>query len=242
MNSRILKPIVGWGSHDFIMSIFNGFRRGTVLDAPCGHGALSVRLREQGFSVSCCDIDPELMQAEGFENRKVDLNTGRIDYDDGSFDYITCVNGLHRLYNIENAVKEFSRVLKTNGRIVISIPNYTNILRRIRFLMTGIIGHNIIKSEFIQVSDAPQAHFRNPLTIQQIHFTLLKYDFHIEGLSHDNRKVRTILLYPLGILMRVLSSIVYFRRYSDYGMNLSNALPVLLGGRHVYVVAVKKST
>ena len=129
-----------------------------------------------------------------------------------------------------------------NGKIVVSIPNYTNILRRVRFLMTGIIGQNIIKSEFTQVSDVPQAHFRNPLTIQQVHFTLLRYNFNIESVFHDDRRLKTILMYPVGLLIWVMSLVVYFRRYSDYGINLSNALPVLLGGRHIYVVAVKKST
>ncbi len=117
-------PITRLRNHDKAMAIFEQFPAGYVLDASCGEGALSVRLRDAGFTVRCCDIDLALMKAKGFENKQVDLNAGRIDYPDGSFDYVASVNGLHRLYNIENAISEFERVLKSCGRLVISIPNY----------------------------------------------------------------------------------------------------------------------
>jgi len=98
------EPIMRLEAHDRVIEIFGQFQKGDVLDAACGEGALSVRLRDAGFKVRCCDIDPALMKAKDFENREVNLNTDRIDYPDASVDYIACVNCVHRIYNIQNAI------------------------------------------------------------------------------------------------------------------------------------------
>ncbi len=182
------RPITSRKNHDKVMAIFKQFPAGNVLDASCGEGALSVRLHDAGFIVRCCDIDLELMRAKGFESRQVDLNTGRIDYPDGSFDYVASVNGLHRLYNIENAISEFARMLKPGGKLVISIPNYAGIARRIRFLMTGTIAKNIVQPSFRQVTDKPEAHFRNPLTLPQIRSALVASGFRVDRIMNERTR------------------------------------------------------
>ena len=181
-NDTMPKPITRMENHNYIMTIFEGFARGEVLDVPCGEGALALRLRDKGFSVRCCDIDPALMKAKGFESKQADLNRERIDYPDSSFDYVVCVNGLHRLYNIQTAIAEFARMLKPKGRLVISIPNYSSIVRRMRFLLTGSIAKNIAKQKFKQIVENPEAHFRNPLGLPQLRATLIangSFFFHL---------------------------------------------------------------
>jgi len=233
------RPITRPENHDVVMALLDRMPRGEVLDAACGEGALSVRLRDAGFGVRCCDIDPALMKAEGFESKQVDLNRGRIDYADSMFDYVICVNGLHRLYNIYNAVAEFHRLLKPGGTLVISIPNYTSIVRRMRFLLTGTIARNIAGQSFKQITEDPAAHFRNPLSIQQVLSTLEAHGFRLEYVTKGRTRRRAILLCPVALLVKLVAPVLY-RRYRDlFRLDVVNSAAVLLGGNHVFTVATK---
>jgi len=225
--------------HDKVVALFEELPKGAVLDAACGEGALSLRLRKAGFKVRCCDIDPALMKAEGFENKELDLNTDPIDYPDASFDYVACVNGLHRAYNIQHPIAEFARLLKPGGKLVICIPNYSGIVRRVRFLMTGVLGANIVQQEYRQVTEKPQAHFRNALTAAQLCRTLAANGFTISKFDTGRRRKRTLWLSPFALLVKLTAPFVYFRRRGDYGLDVSNSAKVLFGGHHVYVVATK---
>ena len=124
-------------THDWIGNALSGEKRGFVLDVPAGSGAFGLRLKEMGFSVSCCDINPSGFSAKGIEIKEGDLN-GSLPYSSGSFDFITCMEGLEHLENPFNAIREFQRLLKPAGKLFLSLPNYLNIERRMRFLMTGL--------------------------------------------------------------------------------------------------------
>src|SRR3989304_1145196 len=90
-----------------------------------------------GFSVSCCDINPSLFLGQDIEIKRGDLSQS-LPYPSGSFDFITCIEGLEHLENPFNAIREFHRILKSGGRIYLSLPNYLNIERRMKFLVTGL--------------------------------------------------------------------------------------------------------
>ena len=233
------RPITRMENHDVVMALVDDLACGDVLDAGCGEGALSVRLRDAGFSVCCCDIDPALMKADGFELKQVDLNTGRIDYSDGSFDCIVSVNCLHRLYNIRNAVSEFRRLLRPGGTLVVSFPNYTNIFRRMRFLLTGTIAKGIARQSFKQVTGEPAAHFRNPLSIQQVLSTLEAHGFRLEHVTKGRTRRRAILLSPIALLVKLVAPVLYWRDRDLFRLDVVNSAEVLLGGNHVFTVVTK---
>jgi len=234
---RAAKPITRRESHDKVMELIEALPRGDVLDAQCGEGALAERLRAAGFSVSCCDVDLALMKAEGFENKQVDLNTGRIDYADASFDYVTSTNGLHRLYNIDNALREFARVLRPGGQVLISIPNYSSIVRRMRFLLTGTVAKNIARHEFKQVSRAPRARFRTTLTLPRLRAALEAAGFTVTLVTKARTQKRAMWLSPIALLVKVLAPLIYRKERTTYGLDLANSPVVLLGGHHLIVVA-----
>jgi len=120
--------------HKTILSWFSTKRPGLILDAPAGYGHLSMHLKKMGFDVVCGEIDPKIFKYNGLKCIYIDLNE-KIDFPDGTFDYICCVDGLEHMTNPYKAVQEFARVLKPGGYGIFSIPNYSNIEKRAKFFL-----------------------------------------------------------------------------------------------------------
>ena len=77
----------------------------------------------------CCDIDKEVIKnakKSGMHADYVDLNT-RTPYNDNFFDAVYSYGVLEHLKNTENALKEFYRILKPNGRLVLCVPDIQKI-------------------------------------------------------------------------------------------------------------------
>ena len=108
---------------------------GSVLDAGCGQGALATELTEAGFRVTASDIDPATYQGTA-AFRKADLNE-KLPFKDKSFQYLTCVEVIEHLESPWQLIREFARVLKPNGLLVLTTPNITSTFSRLKFLLTG---------------------------------------------------------------------------------------------------------
>ena len=124
-------------THHWVITHLSKEKTGSLLDAPAGTGALAISLRDIGFKVMCCDINPSIFSADGIEIREGDLSQS-LPYLSSSFDFITCIEGLEHLENPFNAIREFFRILKPGGKLILSLPNYLNIERRMKFLVTGL--------------------------------------------------------------------------------------------------------
>lgn len=131
-----IKPKARKSIHKVLLEWFDGQERGTVLDAPAGYGHLSLRLKEKGYKVTPGEIEPEIFAVPDLKCIYTDLNR-HIDAPDNTFDYTCCIDGLEHMTDPYRAVREFARVLKPGGYGVFSIPNYTNIERRLKFLFRG---------------------------------------------------------------------------------------------------------
>ncbi|MEO6334221.1 MAG: class I SAM-dependent methyltransferase, partial [Pyrinomonadaceae bacterium] len=128
------------GAHEAVADILSGSPRGNLLDIPAGHGALAVRLRELGFEVSACDLYPQIFEAKGIEIKSGDLD-GTLPYGDRTFAYVVCIEGLEHIENPANAIREFARVLKPGGSLVVSVPNIMNVEERLKWLFAGYTSH-----------------------------------------------------------------------------------------------------
>ncbi len=116
-----------------VLRYFRGARPGRILDIPSGNGWLSKELVPSGWEYFGADLF-STPSVKGFT--KADLNE-ELPFKDGEFDYAACLEGLEHIENHHHALKEFSRILKRGGVLIISTPNPLNIKSRIRFLLTG---------------------------------------------------------------------------------------------------------
>ena len=110
--------------------IVSGVLPGRALDAGCGTGELSLRLIRRSFSVDALDISRAMLSVfrkklrplePGFKLkiRRGDLNR-KLPYPSSCFDAVASIHALFMLDDKIAAVREFDRVLKPGGLLVIS--------------------------------------------------------------------------------------------------------------------------
>jgi SAM-dependent methyltransferase len=163
-------PLARREIHEKILEIIGKEQRGRVLDVPAGTGALSLKLKEMGFDVYCCDINEDHFEIKGLPFKKGDMNK-RFPYDGESFDYIVCLEGIEHTENPFNAIREFGRLLRTEGKLILSFPNYLNIEKRIKFLITGSLTRPTNPLPFVGGSTLDLA----MLHLSPITYTTLKF-------------------------------------------------------------------
>ncbi len=107
-------------------------RRGQkILDIPAGNGRLSDRLRERGHDAVAADINrarADYVYANMSE---------ALPFADGEFDTCVCLEGIEHVVDTAAVIREFCRVTKKGGRIIISLPNIQCAFSRFYFLCTG---------------------------------------------------------------------------------------------------------
>ncbi len=228
--------------HDCVVEAMRDMPRGRVLDVPAGEGELTVRLRAMGFEVDACDIDPARWKAPGPPPKPGDMND-RLPFGDGSFDYVVCVKGLHRIYGVGRAVSEFARVLRPGGRLIAVTPNYSHASRRLKFLFLGSISASLNEQHCKQTTAAPAANFRNMLLLPQLCLAIGNAGLEIVEQSTSRSPwgfLKTAFLFaPAAMLIRFGSLAMARRKSASFCADRTNAWSALVGGPHVMLVARK---
>jgi SAM-dependent methyltransferase len=98
-----------------------------VLDAACGTGRYALLLAEAGARVSGMDVSPEMIERarrkaseRGVAADLTAESLTALPYADESFDLVVCGLALCHLPDLTPAAREFARVLRAGGRVVIS--------------------------------------------------------------------------------------------------------------------------
>ena len=121
------------GIHKFVAKYIRnspGLSGKNVLDIPCGAGRASYELKKRGANVIALDLFPEFMKPGDISAEYADLSE-RLPIESNSIDYILCQEGIEHIPNQLNALKEFNRVLKNEGILLITTPNYSHIRARL---------------------------------------------------------------------------------------------------------------
>jgi ubiquinone/menaquinone biosynthesis C-methylase UbiE len=227
--------------HETVEAIFKNEFRGKILDVPSGEGALALRLKNLGFDVSCADLYPQIF--------KLDLRANldeKLPYNDNSFDYIVCVEGLEHIENPANAIREFSRLLKPNATLIVSVPNIMNIEERLKWLFNGYTSHfkplssnalAKISSEFGGMEEI--ALHVNPIGYSEVRYLLEKNGFEIKQTYLDKSKKNSWLYLPIVALIRLVSKFNSAEKRKQRWTDELNSDEVLLGGNTLIFRAKK---
>lgn len=232
------------GTHETVVEIFRSLPRGRVLDAPAGAGALSQKLGELGFEVIAADwhVPPSLTTACAHAIA-CDLNAP-LPFAAATFDSVATVEGIEHLENPFALIREFGRVLRPGGHLVLTTPNVLVLSSRIRFLVTGFF--NKFPRPLDERRHDPSFHI-NPLPYPELRFILRRCGFVIQDVTTNRVKRKERLLAGLlGPAIRLMTRIVLSSRETvlpdeakqDVRRHLTSR--AILGGQALIVVARKE--
>lgn len=101
----------------------------TVFDAACGPGKYAEILAAKGASITGCDISPKMVAHAQQRTQGVghffehDLRLPIPQLKEASFDVVLCALAMHYIEDWEPTIKEFYRLLKPKGCLVLSIEH-----------------------------------------------------------------------------------------------------------------------
>jgi len=237
-------PLAHQAIHDTVVDILDKQARGALLDVPAGEGALAARLIDAGFDVRCCDLYPEIFRLDG-----VDIHQGNLDaqlpFGDRSFDYVTCLEGLEHIENPQQAMREFARVLKPGGHLIVSVPNILNIEERLKWLLYGYTSHfkpiSRAASEKLSTDYDGRVEIAahvNPIGYSELRHILEKNGFELVKIHRDKTKANAWLYWPIVTTIKLISKLTPPQKRAERWTEELASKEVLLGGNTLIVHAV----
>lgn len=124
------------GTYAVVRALVADLSPGLILDAPCGEGLLANLLGKAGHRVVAADLDPTKSAHLHIPTVGLDLNV-RLPFQNGSFDAVVSIEGVEHLENPYMPLREFFRVLRPAGVLIVSTPNILNLRSRVKFLTLG---------------------------------------------------------------------------------------------------------
>jgi SAM-dependent methyltransferase len=187
-----LKKYSSEGVHEKVLGCLEGFPRGFILDVPSGQGAISKELEKLGFKAFLGDMARQNILYKNGRCVQIDMEKS-FPFKEKIFDYGVCVEGIEHIENPYGLVREFARVIKKGGYLIITTPNVMTIKSRLRFLFYSYLDYfryfgPLPLSEKHRIEEFEHAHL-TPLFYGQMKFIFETYGFGIQRIE-TNRKVR----------------------------------------------------
>jgi SAM-dependent methyltransferase len=191
------------GVQETVLKSLQGEKPGRILDAAAGEGALAKHLMQMGFSVEACDLNPARYKLAVPSCRRVDLNEP-LPYPNEYFDFVVCVEAIEHLRDPWVTVMELKRVLKRNGKLVITTPNILSMTSRLHFLLYGEYAYFSYNQRLWHVSTDVYGELDkhvSPLNFWQLEYVLVKNNMIPESINANRRTPRKLNLTSLATLI-----------------------------------------
>ena len=111
-----------------------------LLDVGCGIGTISLELQKRGFQVSGVDFSEvavEKCHRQGLEAVVSDVDKDGLKFPDGTFDVVWAGDVIEHVFDPIFLLEEVQRVLKDDGRLLMSVPNNFSLSKRLKIFLSG---------------------------------------------------------------------------------------------------------
>jgi len=238
------------------------YKNKEVVDFPAGNGVTSRLLLDVGAKPVPMDLFPEYFSIEGLTCKRADIAKG-IPADSGSIDALICQEGLEHFSDQLEALKHFNTVLRPGGKLVITVPNYSNIQSRLSYFLTesekfnSVMPPNELDSIWMKGDDKEGSIYYGHIFLigfQKLRVLAKLAGFKIHEVHKTKTKSTSLILLPFYYPFIALSNFITYKKrlrknkdYSlerkkevygeqfQYGLNLK----ILLGG-HLMIEFTKE--
>lgn len=231
--------------HDLAWKLLQPQPPGRLLDIPSGPGYFAQQAKQHGFEVVAAEIDESLHVLPDIPYRKADMSK-ELPFETNTFDYIVSIEGIEHIENPFFFLRECTRVLKPNGKLLLTTPNVSSLENRFSFFLTGSHGE---PAKPIR-DDLPNIWGRhiNLIPFHQLEIFLRLVGFEIQTLTTQRMRTGSLLLYPVVYPYAFFRYLLTYKKrfqgrpdeqryWKIFKQYLSSAV---LCGRHLAIVAVKK--
>ncbi len=149
--------------HKFIKALP---RNTQILDVACGEGVFVEEFAAQGWNIKGIDLNYESQYVQRGDVRK-------LPFGEATIDALLFLDALEHLQFSDQpkALNEIFRVLKPEGKLLLSVPNLAHLNSRFRFLLRGQLDRT--DNELDHVGERPI--WENKQLIEQANFRVLSY-------------------------------------------------------------------
>lgn len=141
----------------------------SVVDVPAGSGFTSGLLLDLGAKVQSFDLFPEFFKENRLQCQFADLQEG-LALPKGQLDWVICQEGIEHIPDQLKVFKDLNRVLKFDGRLLLTTPNFSNLRSRFSyFLMESesprVLPPNEVDSVWFSKSDTSRMYYGHIFSI-----------------------------------------------------------------------------
>ena len=220
-----------------VTALINKFHPKSVLDAGCAAGLTSMLFAKQGVEAVGLDMSRPMMEQchKKYDNSKLPLSFCKGNFENlpkklyNSFDMVAClansISGVSTIVGLGKAIRNFYKVLKPNGVLVLQMLNYASMKEGIIFPIKATENNGIIYERFSERQ-------KNKLFVYVTRFDMNQKPPEFEIFRHqfDN--------YTTDQVMKKIKS-AGFQRTKKYGNLLLNKKFLKLSSRDLIITAVK---
>ncbi len=190
-----------------------------VIDVPAGSGYSARILQKIGAEVKPYDLFPDFFKVDGLECKQADLSRN-IPIADHYTDYVLCQEGIEHVPDQLHMFKEFNRILKKGGILLLATPNYSKLRSRLSYFLSEseysfkMMPPNELDSIWFSNERKPNIYLGHIflIGIQKLRVLARISGFRIKKIHHlkvnHSSFILLIFFYPLILLINLFS---YFR-------------------------------
>ncbi|RYZ53072.1 MAG: class I SAM-dependent methyltransferase [Sphingobacteriales bacterium] len=188
-----------------------------VVDLPAGNGITTRIIRDLGGIPVPFDLFPEYFHVEGIQCERADV-MDHIRLEDKFADFAICQEGIEHFTDQFKTLKEFNRILKKGGSLIITTPNYSNLRSRMSYFLSeserfnSIMPPNEIDSIWMNNQDiSGEIYFGHVflIGIQKLRVLASLAGFKIRHIQFTRLKTTSVLLmlvsYPFILLSNYIN-------------------------------------
>lgn len=204
----------------YLLANTEKYKNKYIVDFPAGNGITTKILKDIGAIPYPFDLFPEYFKIENISCKKAHIKNG-IPYEKGLADAVICQEGIEHFSDQLQALKEFNKILKKQGELIVTTPNYSNLGARMSYLLMETEKYNKLmppnEADSIwmhSTENSDEIYYGHIflLGIQKLRLLGILSGFRIKEIVYTRKKTGSVLLLPFLYPWIYLSALYTYKK------------------------------